>query len=220
MKKLGLCVLVLTLIAVSAQAIEVYPDSNWEEQKEKKVTVFKPAAYAMFGFDYRTDDHAHLFVTPGFIADFLVQLNPAVGIKAGVGYNSLTKYSGIDGIRTYSADLALHLELPTGNVQPFVESGLRYMKYEATGDDYRREGKTGLFAGLGLSIPMGHSSRIDLGINALLNNFDNTEYVSSLPDDYGGNYTDRPIDGPINQPQFSRQLYNPLSLEIEMRLKL
>lgn len=213
---------VLIVFAASIQSIEIYPDSNWTQPKEKKVKYFKPAAYFMFGLDYRTDDHTRLYVSPGVIADFLIQLNPVVGIKAGIGYNAQTKYSGIDGIRTYSADMALHLELPTGGFQPFVESGLRYMKYEETGGtSYRTEGRTGIFIGLGVSLFLKNDNRIDLSVNALLNHFDNTDYYEvNLPDNYGGDIADRPVDGLINEPQFSRQLYNPATLELELRLKL
>jgi hypothetical protein len=142
-------------------------------------------------------------------------------LKAGVGYNAVTKYSGVEGIRSYSADIGLHLELPTGGVQPFLEGGIRYMKYEATGDnDYRREGKIGLFAGLGLSIPLTHGSRIDLGLSALFNRFGINDYETTLPNDVGPGNEPRPIDGIIGGGKFASQLYNPLTLEVQMRLKL
>jgi hypothetical protein len=221
MKKLSvLFVAFLALTAASVHALEVYPDSNWTPPIETKIENFKPAAYFMFGLDYRTDDHTRLYVSPGVIADFMLQFNPAIGIKAGIGYNADTQYSGVEAIRTYSTDLALHLELPSGNIRPFLESGLRYMYYEESHGSYiNHESQTGIFGGFGLSLMLKNENRFDIGLNTLWNRFDNYYITDELPYDPNIDYSKRPIDG-NGDYKFARRLYNPVTLEIEMRLKL
>ncbi|MDH4156947.1 MAG: porin family protein [candidate division Zixibacteria bacterium] len=204
-------------LGAAAGAAGQDPVDVWDLPPPEKSPLFDPAFYVAAGLDYRAIDHNSLTISPSVVADLLFQFNRAVGVKAGVSYNHYTKLTAGTKIRTFAGHFALRLQLPFETAAPFGETGFQVSRYEASLSHYRLdENNFGIFWTGGLAVRLNDRYSLDFSCKLLWNRFasDNSASLTGDPEWI------RPVDGLTTTYHFDRALYNPATLELQIRYRL
>ncbi len=193
------------------------PVDVWGLAPPEKSPLFDPAFYVAAGFDYRAGGNNSLTTSPSVVADLLFQFNRVAGLKAGVSYNHYTRLTAGTKVRTFAGHFALRLQLPFKMVAPFGETGFQVTRYEASLSHYHLdENNFGIFWTGGLAVKLNDRYSLDFSCKLLWNRFASNHYEIMADDPEWI----QPIDGLMTTYHFDRALYNPATLELQVRYRL
>ncbi len=132
-------------------------------------TFIEPRQQIGFSVGYRTDETKYTNAHLTFTGQFLHFVTQHFALKADLGYTHRTTF-GRSWARTISYGAGFRLQQPEKVITPWIELGLAIHRHTGElGDNDYGETRYGPQGGIGLSFKLSKVTRVDIGIQHVVN---------------------------------------------------